>query len=94
MLERASCSSANGRHSLVFKGKLSLYIRFLLTEETPAQWNDWEDLIVSLGSEFGFKIMGPDHCLLPCVDYFTLLTNNENFRMLQSHYNWKVDRAT
>jgi hypothetical protein len=71
-----------------------LYIRFLLTEKTPAQWNDWEDLIVSLGSEFGFKIMGPDDYLLPCVDYFALLTNNENFRMLQSHYRWNVDRAT
>jgi hypothetical protein len=59
-----------------------LYIRFLLTEKTPAQWNDWEDLIVSLGSRFGFKIMGPDDYLLPCLDFFALLTNNESFRML------------
>jgi hypothetical protein len=71
-----------------------LYIRFLLTEETPARWNDWEDLIVSLGSEFGFKILGPDDYLLPCIDFFMLLTNNENFRMLQSHYDWSVERAT
>jgi hypothetical protein len=71
-----------------------LYIRFLLTAETPARWDDWEDLVVSLGSEFDFKIMGPDDYLVPCVDFFTLLTNNENFRMLQSHYNWSVDRAT
>jgi hypothetical protein len=71
-----------------------LYIRFLLTEKTPAQWNHWEDLVVSLGSEFGFRIMGPDDYLLPCLDYFTLLTNNQNFRMLQSLYNWSVDRAT
>ena len=71
-----------------------LYVRFLLTEKTPTQWNDWEDLIVSLGNEFGFKIMGGDDDLLPCVDYFTLLINNENFRMLQGHYNWPVDRAT
>jgi hypothetical protein len=71
-----------------------LYIRFLPTEETPAHWNDWEDLIVSLGSEFAFKIMGPDDYLLPWVDFFTLLTNNENFGILQSHYNWSVDRAT
>jgi hypothetical protein len=71
-----------------------LYIRFLLTEETPAHWNDWEELLVSLGSEFDFKIMGPDDYLLRCVDFFTLLTNNENFRMLQSHYSWSVGRAT
>ena len=48
---------------------------------------------MALGSEFGFKIMGADDELLPCIDYFTLLTNNENYRMLQSHYNWSVDRA-
>ena len=71
-----------------------LYIRFLLTEETPAQWNDWQDLVACLGNDFGFKIMGPDDYLLPCVDFLTLLANNENFRMLQCHYNWRVDRET
>jgi hypothetical protein len=71
-----------------------LYIRFLLTERTPAQWNEWEDLIMSLGTDFGFKIMGPDDYLLACSDFFTLLTTDENFRVVQSHYGWNVDRAT
>ncbi len=71
-----------------------LYIRFLLTEKTPAQWDDWEWLIITLGDAFGFKILGSDIYLLPCVDFFTLLTNNDNFRSFQEHHHWNVDRVT
>jgi hypothetical protein len=71
-----------------------LYIRFLLTEKTPTQWDEWDDFIRSLGSEFGFKIKGPDDDLLSCCDYFTLLTHNENFQEFQSNYKWNVDRET
>lgn len=73
-------------------GIKELYIRFLLSEKTPEQWNDWEDLVLGLGDDFGFKIMGFDDRLLPCIYYFTLLIDNANFRMFQSRYQWNVDR--
>jgi hypothetical protein len=71
-----------------------LCIRFLLTEKTPTQWDAWEALIISLGDDFGFKLLGPDDYLTPCVDFFSLLTNNYNFKWLQGHHQWNVDRMS
>jgi hypothetical protein len=69
-----------------------VYIRFLLTEKSPVQWGEWENLVLSFGEEFGFQLMGSDDYLLPCRDFFMVLINNHNFRSLQEHYQWRLDR--
>jgi hypothetical protein len=67
-----------------------LYIRFLLTEQTPEQISDWRDLIVELGHDFGLQIMDESHGLLPCIDFSTVLTANWNFCTFQKNYGWKI----
>ena len=66
-----------------------LYIRFLLTEQTPEHVADWCGLIVELGHDFGFQIMDESHGLLPCVDFLTVLARNWNFCSFQKNYGWK-----
>ena len=53
-----------------------LYIRFLLTEQTPEHISEWRDLIAELGHDFGFQIMDESHGLLPCIDFSIVLTSN------------------
>ena len=67
-----------------------LYIRFLLTKQTPEQVPEWRDLIVELGHDFGFQIMDESHNLLPCIDFPTVLTQNLNYCMFQNKYGWET----
>jgi hypothetical protein len=71
-----------------------LYIRFLLTKNTPTQWNEWESLIWELESEYQFKIMASDESLVPCIDFFSLLLNNHNFQTFQKNYRWNTERSS
>lgn len=67
-----------------------LYLRFLLTEQTPEQIPVWKELVAELGHDFGFQIMGEDHKLLPCVDFPTVLAQNWNFCTFQKNYGWET----
>jgi hypothetical protein len=69
---------------------VELYIRFLLTEQTPEQISEWRNLMAELGHDFGFQIMGESHELLPCVDFPTVLVQNWNFCTFQKNYGWKI----
>lgn len=67
-----------------------LYIRFLLSEKTPDQISEWRDLILELGHDFGFQIMDEGDRLLPCLDFTTVLIQNQNFCEFQKNYGWKI----
>ncbi len=67
-----------------------LYIRFLLTSDTPGDIPAWSRLIAELGHDFGFKIMDADHRLLPCVDFLSVLRENWNFRSFQKDLGWEI----
>ena len=67
-----------------------LYIRFLLTEQTPEHIPQWRDLVVELGHDFGFRIMDESHRLLPCIDFRTVLAENWNFQDFQKNYGWNI----
>jgi hypothetical protein len=67
-----------------------LYIRFLLTEQTPEQISEWRDLTAELGHDFGFQIMDEDHRLLPCIDFPAVLAEIWNFCAFKKNYGWKI----
>lgn len=67
-----------------------LYIRFLLTEQTPQQLADWRELIVELGDDFGFQLMDESHSLLPCIDFPVVLAANWHFCTFQQNYGWEI----
>lgn len=69
-----------------------MYIRFLLTKTTPERMTEWRDLIVELGHDFDLKLMDPeDNSLIPCIDFPTVLVQNQNFIDLSSHFGWQLN---
>jgi hypothetical protein len=70
-----------------------LYIRFLLTMSTPDRIADWSDLVAELGHDFDLKLMNPDdNTLIPCIDFPTILKQNQNFIDLSKHFAWELDK--
>ena len=67
-----------------------LYLRFLLTKNTPASIPGWQDLVAELGHDFGLRLMDDDHQLLPGIDFLSVLAGNENFRAFQDNFGWKI----
>ena len=68
-----------------------MYIRFLLTKTTPDRISDWRDLVVELGHDFDLKLMNPeDNTLIPCIDFPTILAQDENFIYLSKHFGWQL----
>ena len=64
-----------------------MYIRFLLTKTTPDRISDWRDLVVELGHDFDLKLMNPeDNTLIPCIDFPTILAQDENFINLSEYF--------
>ena len=69
-----------------------MYIRFLLTKTTPDRISDWRDLVVELGHDFDLKLMNPeDNTLIPCIDFPTILAQDENFIYLSKHFGWQLN---
>jgi hypothetical protein len=68
----------------------ALYIRFLLTKDTPADIPAWRALIAELGHDFGFRLMDERGGLLPCIDFITVLRENSNFRDFQKNFGWTL----
>jgi hypothetical protein len=66
-----------------------LYMRFLLTKQTPDWIPQWKKLVCELGHDFGFRLMDEEHRLLPCVDFLTVVTENWNFRTFAQQYGWE-----
>jgi hypothetical protein len=60
-----------------------IYLRFLLTENTPKAISTWRDLVSDLGRDFGFRLMDAGHRLLPCTDFLTVAAENWNFATFQ-----------
>lgn len=67
-----------------------LYIRFLLTKQTPEQVESWRNLIVELRHDFGFQIMDENQGLLPCLDFLTALATNGNFCEFRNGLGWNI----
>ncbi|MCW1885237.1 hypothetical protein OKA04_10900 [Luteolibacter flavescens] len=67
-----------------------LYMRFLLTKQTPEQIPEWTNLILALGHDFGFQIMGANHELLPCSDFLGVLVQNYNFLDFKKAKGWVI----
>lgn len=66
-----------------------LYVRFLLTPETPSQILEWRELVVELGKHFEFKIMDKCNNLLRATDFISVLSENFNYCEFQRHHGWK-----
>lgn len=70
-----------------------LYIRFLLTETTPDRISVWRDLVVELGHDFDLRLMDPeDKTLIPCIEFPTILAQNQNFIDLSKRLGWQLNK--
>jgi len=67
-----------------------IYIRFLLTKQTPERLPEWKNLILALGHDFRFQIMGEDNILFPCTDFPAILAQNSNFIEFKESFGWSI----